>query len=352
MAGGAAGLLGAILLLVFKAPLPDLRFNGWELAAMLLMIFPTLVLHEAGHVLFGMAQGFRFGFLRAGPISVQQKDQRISVRFHPNLNVWDAKAGCFPRAATPELRWQMFWFTAGGPALSLLGGAAVFPGLLLRNIHSGLAMPVLFFGLISLVLGLVVLIPAGSSDGARMLMLLRNQAAGLRWTAIGAVSGLTRTQRPRDWPSSLFEMMGETLDGSLDSLTVCTLRYLWHSDRSEWEAAALWLERGLERIELVQPPSRSPLYLCAASFEARHRRNAAAARSYFDLACQPGLLKGNDLHLLAARVFLVEARLEEARAELDLAAASLPTKTPVFAEMAREEIAELRAAIGDPVGQA
>ena len=345
---GAAVGYAAITLLLKPRPGHG-HFSWWDIAAIFIIVFPPLMLHEAGHVVFGLTQGFRFNFFVAGPVYIRRDGEKIAFTWNWNPVLWGGRASCFPTQFGPDLKWKMIWFTAGGPLFSFLGALAVIPAMTMRASHSGTALPVMFFGIVSFALGVATLIPnsvgGATSDGARILILLRNRPEGMRWVAMAGLASLISAQRARDWPAGLVELMGEAVDETPDSASVCTLRYLWHSDRREWDDAAHWLDRGLQKIDMVPAPLRGAMYASAASFEVRRPGNIALAREYFDLACRPGLVKRRDLHALAARVLLAEGRHEEARAELALAEESIRSQPPALAEPLREDLDDMASAL-------
>jgi hypothetical protein len=303
-------------------------------------LFAILLLHELGHVAFGVAMGFRFVFLVTGPICIQRKNERLTFRFNFNPALWGPRAGCLPTTFGPELKRKMLWFTAGGPLFSVLGAMALLPGWWLRDSF------LLWTGFLSAMIALATAVPmtmmGATSDGARLLMLWRNLPEGTRWIAMSALGGLSRETRPRDWPPGLLELLGDGLDERPDASSACALRYLFHADRREWEAAAQWMDRALARIDCVAKSLRSGVYYCAAWLEVRYRHDAVKARHYFDLGAKLGYTKPKDVPAIAAGVLIAEGRLEEARAELAMAEASLPSKPPAIAACLREDIAELR----------
>jgi hypothetical protein len=311
--------------------------------------FAILLLHEIGHVVFGLACGFRFMFLVTGPLCLQRKDERMTFRLNANPKLWGPRAGCLPRTYGPELKQKMLWFTLGGPLFSVLGALALAPGWLLRYSNPTLSGFLLSAGLLSAFIAAATFFPlsamGSSSDGARVLMLLRNRPEGTRWVAMGALGGLSTQVRPREWPEPLLEMLGDGLDEAPDAAPACMLRYMFYADRREWPAAAEWNDRALARVDSLAASMRSGIYYCAAWLEARYRHDAATARRYFDLASQGGYMKPTDVPSIAAAVLLAEGNRAEAAAQIQLAEKSLASKTPGAAASLRDDLLDLRAAL-------
>jgi hypothetical protein len=352
------GLAGVVAILLIAGKLKTSQHHGaasgissvpslvWFLAAVL-----PLIVHEAGHILAGLSVGFRFWLFNTGPIYIARERpclDRVSVKFNMNPRRWDFRAGCIPRSYGPNLRTKMLWYTAGGPISSLLGGVLIWPGRVLRMTHKDLFIFLTLFGLVSLVLALYALIPvstAGSvSDGARILMLVRNGANARRWMALVCLFGMSQTVRPREWLVSLIEMMGDEVDASPDSLWVCFYRYRWHFDLGEREAADKWLDRGMAQLEPNPKPFQAELLWLAARREAR-RHNGLRARKYLEDAARCSYHEPADLPLIHAGVLISEGRHEEARPYLETAAAGLGASPISLAAMAMEEIAELSSAL-------
>jgi hypothetical protein len=323
------------------------RTSDWILLSLPISMLLVIALHEAGHLVGGLASGFRFYLYVVGPLRIERDGERLKFMFNNMPALWGGLAGCTPRTYGPELWRKMLLMVAGGPAFSFLGALLTLPlGALFIQTHANVAIILIFFGFLSAAIGFVTLIPnhmAGfTSDGARLLMLVRKRPEGKRWTAMAAVGGLTLAERPKLWPMELMELLGDGSDGSRDAVAVCQLRYLWHADRREWELARVWLERGLEHMDALPKVMQGAYCACAAHYYARHGKDAAMARQYLDLARKPGFHNPEHLHGVAAAVLICEERKEEALKELDLAEQVAKSKQGSLGEASREELAEMR----------
>jgi hypothetical protein len=329
------------------------HWNPLEVSFALLVLacFLPMVFHEAGHVVCGIAAGFRLALFIAGPISIIRKDKLLTVSANIDPRLWAPRAACTPRSFGPELRMKMLWFTAGGPLFSLAGGAAVFPALALRSSYPAASGFLFIFGVVSLGMAMITAVPitagGSSSDGARIFMLLRNGVEGKRWVTLGALAGIHELERPRDWPADLIERMGDGSDSTPDAVNVCLFRYLWHADRREYELASEWLQRALAKRDEVPASFQCVLWYHEAWMEARQRHNSSRARECFDRASRFGVFSAKDYAWVGAAVLIAEKRFDEARIEIERAASSLGSKPPGVAASLRDELADLRASIGD-----
>ena len=325
---------------------PANHLSPWTIPAVIFMVPLALALHEAGHVIAGLSAGFRFHLFVAGPLRIQRDGDRITFGLNRIASLWGGVAACTPQTFGPELAGKMLQFTAGGPVFSALGAIMLWPAFVLRNTSPNAAACLLVLGFISAALCFATLMPMRFggfvSDGGRILMLLRGSEEGRRWIGLAGLSGLSLAERPRNWPPQLFDMLGDSADGSPDAPYSDLLRHLWKADLREWDAAQASLERCLAQIECLAPPMRSGFYMAAAYFYARQLNDATTARTHFNKAEGPGVHQKSDLHIVRAAVLLAEGRSAEALPELDLAVASLRNKAPSATEPLHEDIAAMR----------
>jgi hypothetical protein len=298
--------------LALKAPTGKMHLPIWVLAFIPLLGLLAIMLHEAGHVLGGLLAGFRFYLYIAGPLRVERVGERLKIRYNSSFALWGGLAGCLPRAVGPSIRTGMFWMTAGGPVTSLLCSLPFVAVFAVKGNHPVISFLLVGFALMSCAIGVVTLIPnqfgGYSSDGSRLLMLLRNRPEGSRWTAMAALVSLSLIERPRNWPVEYIEMLGEGDDNKPDASSVCLLRYAYHADCHEWQEAGIWLERSLKRIDSLAKSFRGAIYSQAASFYARHLHDAAAARGYLELAEKSAFTDAGSLHSVRAAVLIAEGR--------------------------------------------
>ncbi|NNE70514.1 MAG: hypothetical protein HKN29_09165, partial [Rhodothermales bacterium] len=183
------------------------------------VLWLIIALHEAGHVLSGLAGGFQFEKMAAGLLLVESGTEEVGarrglrLRINRHLSTMAGYSVCLPVELEPSaLRRGMLFHVAGGPASSLAVGIG---GILLASAweagdgwSSAFRALLLLLASGSMLVGIATLIPLGSaglpSDGARLLGLMSGRGSALRETAVLAISGLAmRGVRPRDWPDQL-----------------------------------------------------------------------------------------------------------------------------------------------------
>src|ERR1700690_1021731 len=176
-----------------------------------------------GHLLAGWAMGSRFSLIQIGPFSLQVVHGMLKVRFRQEMTAL-GYAGLHVNRVR-RLRRRMLIFLAAGPAANLLSVAAVL--LLLNKFFPQLsspwaAIPAVQFTVVSLLLGVVSLIPFPSSDatsdGSRIAMLLRSRDRARRWLNILAlVHANDQGIRASLWKNSWLRAASSLNDASRDN---------------------------------------------------------------------------------------------------------------------------------------
>jgi hypothetical protein len=134
--------------------------------------------------------------------------------------------------------------------------------------------------------GLAALLPdldrkGNYSDGARVVMLLKNDELAARWLAILQLQmQLAQGVHPRDWDKSALVSATVANDDSRDAVSGNWLAYLWAFESQDITSATRYLEDAL-----AAPPSssnwlRDRLFVEAAVFQAWFRDNPVKARSW------------------------------------------------------------------------
>jgi hypothetical protein len=245
-------------------------------------------LHEVGHVLGGLSQGFRFVFLAVGPLWVEQRREGLSVSFNRVGAAWGGLAVCVPPDGRDVAR-RMAVIALAGPLSSLvLAGGALGLAALFAPVSSGAALTrfgLLILGMVSLCVFIATAFLPGSggyrSDGHRARALLRGDSAAERESALLALSGLTLAgQRPRDWPVQLVEQSALLRDaGPLEAVGALTAAQSLH-DRGDAEAAGRELDRALALIGELPSFAQPGVAATAAWFEAAERGALESARDW------------------------------------------------------------------------
>jgi hypothetical protein len=286
-------LSGALILSVIA--LPEFRRHAESLASSLGILkagvlvclvipggafFLSLAGHETGHLVAAWLSGFRLASKRA-PLSGKYESGS-------GLQSCDVlKLGTLSLAPRnlDHLTRRLCFVVIGGPLASLV--APLLLEVYARTAQSGVAFAVHVFSGISVLLGIAELLPdAGKgnfTDGARILMLLKNDAAGQRWLSIIQLQlALEQGADPRTWNEMAVTSITAIDDDSRDAVAARWLGYLWATERQDITAATKYLEEALAAPAPASGWVRDQLFLEAAIFQAWFRNDLN--RSHFWVA--------------------------------------------------------------------
>ena len=119
------------------------------------------------------------------------------------------------------------------------------------------------------------------SDGARLVMLLKNDSRAARLFAILEMQRVLKDGvHPREWDSAWVERATADNDKSRDAVMALWLAYLWASERQDITSASRYLEDALALPDACPRRLLDRLYLEAAVFQAWFRDNPAHAHSW------------------------------------------------------------------------
>lgn len=269
--GGMAGALGGTLLAVavFPAvkPLVDAS-NGWVFAGLsLLAAMVAIAVHEVGHVLGGWLVGYRFMLLVVGPVRLDRTEGRLRVVLNRSLAMAGGMALSVPTNRERLSRGYAV-LLAGGPGLSFIGGLAglvvawLTPADAGLGVHIKLALGV--FGFVSLLLGLVTLVPMpmgdAASDGLRLMRLVRGGPVAERDAALLRVVGqATLGERPSVWDRDAVLTALHPADGSSGDVTASYFALMHARDRGDGAEA----KRHADRLMVVHKAAGKPLQAVA-----------------------------------------------------------------------------------------
>lgn len=85
-----------------------------------LMIFVVLGVHELGHLLVGLAKGFRFSLFVVGPLGIKRDQDKIKVYLNKNLGYYGGVAATTPPDDHPDNAKKFAQILLAGPIASVL----------------------------------------------------------------------------------------------------------------------------------------------------------------------------------------------------------------------------------------
>lgn len=101
------------------------------IAGIILMALVVLAVHELGHLVAGLAQGFRFELFVVGPLGIRREGEKAKLYLNKNLGFYGGVAATSPRDDDPANARRFANVLLAGPVASLLfaafcGAIAVF----------------------------------------------------------------------------------------------------------------------------------------------------------------------------------------------------------------------------------
>lgn len=283
-----SGIFGFILMTIVIKFLPDeikyLEGDGIGgilaiFALLILSYFTVIALHELGHLLTGLAQGFRFYMYIVGFLGVKRdENERIKVYFNTDMQLFGGIAGSFPTQEEPGVLRKMAWVVAAGPLTTLLTGILFTWGAwaMLYNLtpdatslYKLLNGFLLFSALLSIAIFGATTIPNRTgpffTDRARFFRLIRGgKAAEIEQAMFELITLSYAGKRYRDLNKLSIELIKTDSSQMMQSISDY-YAYYYHLDRKEYELA-LYYVKEMEKVSGEMPASLKNEYLREAAF--------------------------------------------------------------------------------------
>ena len=175
-------------------------------AAMALAIVLHIVLHEGGHLLMGLATGYRFSSFRIASIAFVRKDGQIRVRRYKLAGTGGQCLMLPPEMPVEQV--PFFWYNAGGVIMNVV--FALFALVLLMNCNltvwwSSWCIMMVIVGLSLAVLnGIPMRLGGMQNDGMNILILFRTPEKRKDFVrqlqiAVTATEGKRVSEMPAEW---------------------------------------------------------------------------------------------------------------------------------------------------------
>jgi hypothetical protein len=274
-------LSGAVILT--SIALPEFRrtaeslatsLGEWKAALLICIVIPicalvlSLAVHQGGHLLAAWIAGFRLG----------PRDSRRSPYSCDVLRL--GSLSLEPRTVE-RLSRRLRLLVLGGPLASLL--LPLVLEVFARAARSDVAFAIHVFTAMSVMVGVADLLPddgrGHASDGARLVMLLKNNAAAQRWLAVIQLQfALEHDGDPKSWDPATVTCAATIDDDSREAIAGRWFGYLWAAERQDITTATKYLEEALASPAAASGWIRGRLFLEAAMFQAWFRDDLGCAR--------------------------------------------------------------------------
>jgi hypothetical protein len=289
LSAGEYFLASSLSILILVA-LPTLRAvietapGYWAALIPVMAAFAAGFNHEMGHLLAGSLLGFRLKQIKIGPVYLGKR-ARCGGPYCGDVLTQGA-AVMEPRVSDQDdamLRRRLLFLMLGGPLASVSLAVGLETALYIAQPDFIVAFSLHVEAVFSALLAIAACLPDVNrrgifSDGARLLMLLRNDAKAERWLSnIRCQIALNQGRHPRDWDQACVARAAAVSDDSRDAYVARWLAYLWAAERQDITCATKYLEGALEVLSYATPKMRDHLFLEAAVFQAWFRDNPSKA---------------------------------------------------------------------------
>lgn len=302
------GYFGAQLFSNSRAmPDPDrVRLSRWQ-GVILIMSLPAsafivLLAHEMGHVIGGRLAGLKFLFLVVGPMKVTRSKTGLKWELNRSIALAGGLACCVPSDPKHFLR-PLRWMVIGGPIASFLLMVVCYfcstsvdslPFTPSWNLFTSSSLKIT--ALLSLMIGLLTSYPGMSAnmktDGRQFLELLRSNPHARRQNLVRLLVGQSLAGvRPSEWNSNVVAELETAYSELEDDEAVLPERVVWSSlrsavavDQNDITTAHELIQFNLTHSGFYPVFARGTLFLDAALFEARVRKDADAAEALIQAA--------------------------------------------------------------------
>jgi hypothetical protein len=279
-------ILGLIGLPVFRRMTEALSSQGVIPASLIACLMipgaglaAAVAVHEAGHLVAAWLAGLRPAptVPSAPGFAMSGSGLRPYCRGLLRIGAWTLESG-----RLDHLPRRLSLAVLGGPLASFLLPltAAVYVAVA-RPSHLAVFC-VQAFSAMSVLLGIAEALPdmgrGATSDGARLLMLLRQDAFADRWLALVRLQlAWDGDECLRDWDEATVSGLMTIDDDSRDAVAARWIAYWWATERQDITSAAKYLEESLAAPTGSSDWLRDRLFLEAAVFQAWFREDLEKA---------------------------------------------------------------------------
>ncbi len=309
-------LAGAVIWVAYR----DANYWQWYSSVLIILSlvlggalasFVCIALHELGHVLFGLANGFRFNSVRIGWLKIYRKDGRLRFTLREMPDSVAGVAEMIPRR-TDRLYVRYCRMTAGGLAFSLLcllASAAAF--LLYFLVGMPFAVYVLTCTALPYAFGIFFynLLPrcdgSADTDGGILRSLRKKDASSLTAVNILAIEGrMYQGDAPSQIDRALFYGLPQLPEDDWHFILMTDYRLMYCIDSGDTPAAIRESDRLASVLDYVPKYYRNAIAADILFCECSMKEDKTEARRLY------GELKGYLLAEKSLQTYRIAAAYE------------------------------------------
>ncbi len=285
---------------------------------LILIGFLATLVHELGHIIAGWTVGLRFEGVTVGPFVAGLERGRWELKLRPRSRGGLTFMGL---DRVRRVRRRLIVLVAGGPASSLiLGGAALYGGEFARARYDS-PWPTFFkfFGVFSLFIGFLALLPIRSGryagDGMLLRALLFSKSDATHMIASHALASVKKNGLfPPDYFRRWWKMASSETPVQYTRFYADWLAYESAKDCQE---AAKCLERCLADSAILDPEGRCNLMAEATVFNGYQREDSAKTEGWSKRVQCAGHVGPLDKVRVEVAVFYAHGQFDQALTALD-----------------------------------
>jgi hypothetical protein len=246
----------------------------WKiLVRFILPLAVAILIHECGHLIAGLAMGYRFFSIRVGPVKLKESF-RVSIG-QGRRGAWGSTVMAPMVLKAARVRHSVY--SLAGPAANLITTLVVIKYSSPSPFSDILAM-------ISAFLGITNLIPFGRSvpsDGKRIIKALFRGQEIKRWAAMGQMlSAMRRGDDPEQMPQEVVTALVGVRDASSATVVAHLLAHVASWESGPDDETARRIEVALQFLSHVRTEWREFVCGAAGLFQANKRKNVELAREW------------------------------------------------------------------------
>lgn len=225
-------------------------FNLISLAIGLLLFYVVfllhIIIHESGHLIFGLLSGYTFVSFRIGSFILVKEEGNFKMK---RFSIPGTAGQCL--LMPPEMKqgkYPFIIYNLGGVLFNVIVSViGIFVLYFTNHLPFLTMMGVLFFVLDGILIAITNGIPlkvAGiTNDGYNMMSMIKNEEARYSFYIQLMVNGLlAKGTRMKDMPHEWFVLTEDSDISSVSNTSIKLMEYNWYLDHGDFESAMKCLE--------------------------------------------------------------------------------------------------------------
>lgn len=330
-----------------------------KLATLVIMLIPAFLLviaaHEAGHAIAGHWVKFDFRMYVVGPFMWEKEESGWKFKWNKNVNVSGGMVICLP-TNSEDLGNRFAIYAIGGPVASLvfagingglyLGLSLIEDSLVLTTLASVFGLMAFLSALIFLATIIPLQASGFSSDGARVLRLLRKgDTSRFETLLLKIISSSTAGTRPSKLDMQELEEAQELASRLNAPMGIYLNSYFYQAalDRGDFAQAERHLQNYILVVDDIPEGIRGAVWLDAAFFYAFAKRDLGTATLHWERFKPSAILPKSQVEAAEAAMHFLRQEYTKSITKIDSALKGIPNMIDQGVGIAlSERLSELR----------